>query len=215
MKRGKMMGFIAILIVIVVMIAGTFQNFAIANAVSNDDWVILEEEHISIKAPSEYASKYAEELKSELKLSDKIYVSYYDLTLEKPYDGAQIIIFYDPSIKESRALAGNPIRIGQGFWNEPNDLLIGHELGHIFTRKRGLIFSGGEGWAQFIRQYAFWEIGTEAFPSWTPPITWYPHLEDPYQWMKDIEQKELNEYKQNGCNFENITPNAWLEYYKK
>ena len=177
---------------------------------------VLQGKYIDVKAPLYFSSDFPGKMEAELPLFNRIYEAYYDLTGLQPYDGRKITVFYDPSISEAVAYAGQIIRIGKGFWDEPNGDLIGHELGHCFTLEFDRIFPKQscafiEGWAQFIRQYAFWVISTDEFFPWLPANVTYPGLyqQDLYQWFKQYEEEALSTYIQNGCKFEMIQANAW------
>jgi len=190
--------------------------FQIFGKVYAEEFHVLQGKYIDVKAPLYFSSDFPGKMEAELPLFNRIYEVYYDLTGLQPYDGRKITVFYDPSISEAVAYAGQIIRIGKGFWNEPNGVLIGHELGHCFTLEFDQIFPKRssafiEGWAQFIRQYAFWVISTDEFFPWLPAGVTYPGLyqQDLYQWFKQYEEEALSTYIQNGCKFEMIQANAW------
>ncbi len=87
--------------------------------------------HITIEAPEEYISR----LQLQLNILDDQYEALLELVGEAPYEGQKIGILYDSSIENATAYAGNPIRVGEGFWDEVEIIwgVIGHELGHDFS----------------------------------------------------------------------------------
>ena len=164
-RLGGMMRARLLFLVFLMVFLATNVAFQIFGRVYAEEFHVLQGKYIDVKAPLYFSSDFPGKMEAELPLFNRIYEVYYDLTGLQPYDGRKITVFYDPSISEAVAYAGQIIRIGKGFWNEPNGVLIGHELGHCFTLEFDRIFPKRssafiERWAQFIRQYAFWVIST-------------------------------------------------------
>ena len=181
--------------------------------------------HVELQAPSQYVSLYRDEIGGY----DKVYEALSNLIGKNPYDGQMITILYDSTIESATAYAGNPVRIGRGFWGEPHLRLISHEFGHIFTLQKpftDIIFPHRafvEGWAQFSISYCAYSV----FPAYFEDArvvevdgyytyTWHSdgmvtrifRMPTHETFKKDVLDEALQQYMATGPDIGSLTDNA-------